>query len=122
MSLTPCSSTPWLRTSRMPVSSMAWAARATSGVTDWAAFTWVWIAMLTPRSCALAASRSMPARTSSASQCCGSPISALVASRMSRMLPMSSSAPTNASSRGQGRLATSPPETTTSRTPGVARR
>ncbi len=36
------------------------------------------------------------------------------------MLSISSRPPTKASSRGQGRLATSPPETTTSRTPGVA--
>jgi hypothetical protein len=50
------------------------------------------------------------------------PISALVASRMSLMLPISISLLTKSSSRGQGRLATSPPETTTSRTPGVARR
>ena len=42
-------STPWLRTSRTPASSMAAAASATSGVTDWAALTWVWIARLTPR-------------------------------------------------------------------------
>ncbi len=35
---------------------------------------------------------------------------------------MSSSALTKLSSRGQGMLATSPPDTTTSRTPGVARR
>ena len=104
----------------MPVSSMACAARATSGVTDWAAFTWVWMAMLTPRSRAWAPSRSIPARTSSPSQCWGIPISALVASRMSRMFSTSSRSVTNASSRGHGRLATSPPETTTSRTPGVA--
>src|SRR5215475_4247897 len=71
---------------------VARAARATSGVTDWAALTWVWIAMLTPRCRAIAPSRSMPALTSSLSQCCGSPISALVASRMSRMLSTSSSA------------------------------
>ena len=58
----------------------------------------------------------------SVSQYCGRPISALVASRMSRMLSTSIRLAMNASSRGQGRLATSPPETTTSRTPGVARR
>jgi len=106
----------------MPVSSIARAAFATSGVTDWAAFTCVWIAMLTPRSRAVVPSRVMPARTSSLSQNCGSPISALLASRMSRMLSISSRAATNASSRGHGRLATSPPETTTSRTPGVTLR
>ena len=58
----------------------------------------------------------MPARMSSANQCCGIPMSALVASRMSRMLSISMSADTKASSRGNGRFATSPPETTTSRT------
>ena len=99
---------------------MAVAARATSGVTDCAAFTWVWMAMLTPRERAVPASRAMPARTSPDSQCCGRPMSALLASRMSRTLSISSRAATNASSRGQGRLATSPPDTTTSRTPGVA--
>ena len=41
LSLVPRSSTPWLRTSRTPASNMAPAARATSGVTDCAAFTWV---------------------------------------------------------------------------------
>ena len=97
-------------------------ARATSGVTDWAAFTWVWMAMLTPRERAVPASRAMPARTSSDSQCCGSPISALLASRMSLIESISSSEDTNPSSRGHGRLATSPPDTTTSRTPGVRRR
>ena len=122
LSFTPRSSTPWFRTSRTPASSMAAAARATSGVTDWAAFTWVWMAMLTPRERAVPASRAMPARTSSDSQCWGRPISALLASRMSRTESISSSAATNDSSRGQGRLATSPPETTTSRTPGVRRR
>ena len=78
--------------------------------------------MLTPRERAVVASRAMPARTSSDSQCCGSPISALLASLMSLIESISSSAATNDSSRGQGRLATSPPETTTSRTPGVRRR
>jgi hypothetical protein len=51
----------------MPVSSMARAARATSRATDWATFTWVWMAMLTPRSCAREPSRSIPASTSSPS-------------------------------------------------------
>ena len=64
----------------------------------------------------------MPARTSSDSQYWGRPISALLASLMSLIESISSSADTNDSSRGQGRLATSPPETTTSRTPGVRRR
>src|SRR4029453_16616701 len=41
-SLTPHSSTPWLRTSRTPAASIACAASATSGVTDCAAFTCVW--------------------------------------------------------------------------------
>jgi hypothetical protein len=83
LSLVPRSSTPWFRTSLTPASSMARVACATSGVTDWAAFTWVWMAMLTPRERAVAASRAMPARTSSDSQCCGSPIRALLASLMS---------------------------------------
>src|SRR5439155_3062624 len=49
-------------------------------------------------------------------------INALVASLMSRMASMSMSAETNFSSRLAGMLATSPPETTTSRTEGVLRR
>ena len=106
----------------MPVSSMALAAFATIGVTDWAEFACVWMARLTSRWRASSASRSMPARTSSVSQNCGRPISALVASRMSRTLGMPSSSVTKDSSRGQGRFATSPPETTTSRTPGEWRR
>ena len=118
-SFVPRSSTPWLRTSRTPASNIAAVASATSGVTCWAALTWVWMASETPRARAVRASRSIPARTSSDSQCCGRPISALEASRMSRTLSTSNSRDTNDSSRGQGRLATSPPETTTSRTPGV---
>ena len=62
----------------------------------------------------------MPSTTSGCSQCCGSPISALVASRMSRMFSISSSSVRKASRRGHGMLATSPPETTTSRTAGRA--
>ena len=46
----PRMSTPWLRTSRTPASSIARVASATSGVTDWAVLTWVWIAIETPRS------------------------------------------------------------------------
>ena len=72
-----------------------------------------------PRPRAVRASRAMPSRTSAVSQCCGIPISALVASRMSRMESTSISRETNDSSRGNGMFATSPPETTTSRTPGV---
>ena len=53
-SLTPRISTPWLRTSRTPASSIARAAFATSGVTDWALLTWVWMASDTPRERALA--------------------------------------------------------------------
>ena len=64
--------------------------------------------------------RVIPSTTSGCSQCCGSPISALVASRMSRMFSISSRSVRKASSRGQGMLATSPPETTTSRTDGRA--
>jgi len=78
--------------------------------------------MLTPRERAVVASRAMPARTSPDSQCCGSPFSALLASLISLTESISSRAATNDSSRGQGRLATSPPETTTSRTPDVRRR
>ena len=76
----------------------------------------------TPRARALVATRSMPARTSSCSQCCGSPIRALVASRMSRMFSISSSSVRKDSRRGHDMFATSPPETTTSRTDGVRRR
>lgn len=121
-SLTPRISTPWLRTSRRPASNIALVASATSGVTDWAAFTWVCMATITPRCRAIVATRSTPLRTSSDSQCCGIPISALVASRMSRMFSISSRLVRNASSRGQGMFATSPPDTTTSRTPGLRRR
>ena len=78
--------------------------------------------MFTPRARAVPASRAMPARTSSDSQCCGRPMRALLASLMSRIESICSSADTKPSRRGQGRLATSPPETTTSRTPGVRRR
>ena len=74
----------------MPVSSIARVALATIGVTELAWLTWVWIAIEAPRERALVASRSMPARTSSCSQCWGRPISALVASRMSRMFSTSS--------------------------------
>ena len=49
-------------------------------------------------------------------------MSALVASRMSRMFSISSSRVTKSSSRGHGMFATSPPETTTSRTYGWRRR
>ena len=122
VALTPFIRTPWLRTSRTPASSIALVASATSGVTDAALLTWVWIARCTPRARATVDSRSMPARTSSCSQCCGRPISALVASRMSRMFSMSSSRATNASRFLNGMFATSPPETTTSRTPGERRR
>ena len=106
----------------MPVSSIARVALATSGVTELAWLTCVWIASETPRERASDATRSMPSTTSSCSQCCGSPISALVASRMSRMFSISSSRVRKSSSRGHGMLATSPPETTTSRTDGVRRR
>ena len=82
----------------------------------------VCIAIDTPRARATVATRVIPARTSSCSQCCGSPISALVASRMSRMFSISSTGIRNDSSRGHGMFATSPPETTTSRTDGVRRR
>src|ERR1043165_9610595 len=57
VSLTPRRSTPWLRTSRTPASIAARAAMATSGVTDWAWLTWVWMARLTPRSRAVPALR-----------------------------------------------------------------
>jgi hypothetical protein len=50
------------------------------------------------------ASRAMPARTPSDSQYWGSPISALLASLMSLIESISSSADTNDSSRGQGRF------------------
>ena len=106
----------------MPVSSIARVASATIGVTEFAWLVCVWIAIDTPRWRASDATRSMPARTSSCSQCCGRPISALVASRMSRMFSTSSTDVRNASSRGHGMFATSPPETTTSRTDGVRRR
>ncbi len=64
----------------------------------------------------------MPARTSSDDQYCGSPMSALVASRISRMLSTCSTRSTKSSRRFHGMFATSPPETTTSRTPGERRR
>jgi hypothetical protein len=80
----------------------------------------VWIAIETSRSLAVPASRSIPALTSSVSQNCGRPIRAFVASRMSRIVSIASNSETNASSRGHGRFATSPPETTTSLTPGEA--
>jgi hypothetical protein len=83
---------------------------------------WVWIAIDTPRERATPATRSIPLRTSSCSQCCGRPISALVASRMSRMFSTSITDIKKASSRGHGMFATSPPETTTSRTDGLRRR
>ena len=111
-----------MRTSRRPASSIAFDALATSGVTDAAWLTWVCMASETPRSRATRETRSTPARTSSDSQCCGIPISAFVASRMSRMFSISSSRATNASRFFHGMFATSPPETTTSRTPGVRRR
>src|SRR5664280_2045148 len=95
---------------------------ATAGVTDWALLTWVWIARVTPRARALVATRPTPSTTSAASQCCGRPISALVARRMSRMFSMSSSRSRKDSRFFHGMLATSPPETTTSRTTGFARR
>ena len=101
---------------------MARAASATSGVSEPTALTWVWIASATPRLRAVPATRVMPSTTGADSQCWGRPMSALVASRMSRMLGISSTAVRNCSRRGQGMLATSPPETTTSRTVGVRRR
>ncbi len=106
----------------MPVSSIVRVASATSGVTELAWLTWVWIATETPRSREVLPMRVIPSTTSGCSQCCGMPISALVASRMSRMFSISRSSVRNASRRGHGMFATSPPETTTSRTPGVRRR
>ena len=91
MALTPRSRTPWLRTSRNPMSRSDLTARATSGVTCCAQLTCVWTARSTPRSLALAARRSRPSRTSSCRKCCGMPIRPLVARRMSRMFSMSSS-------------------------------
>ena len=105
-----------------PASSIERLALATSGVTELAWLTCVWMATWTPRRRATVAMRPTPSMTSSASQCCGSPMSALVARRMSRIDSISSSRCTNASSTFHGRFATSPPETTTSRTVGVARR
>ncbi len=102
----------------MPVSSIARVAFATNGVTELAWLTWVWIATETPRCRAMVPIRVIPSTTSGWSQCCGRPISALVASRMSRMFSTSSRSVRKDSSRGHGMLATSPPETTTSRTPG----
>ena len=64
VALTPRMSTPWLRTSRTPTSSAVWAASATSGVTEWAWLTWVWMARLTPRRAAVRATRSRPSTTS----------------------------------------------------------
>jgi len=119
---TPRIRTPWFRTSRTPASSIAIVASATSGVTDWAALTWVWIARFTPRRRAVRATRPTPSTTSGCSQCCGRPIRALVASRMSRMLSISSSRSMNDSRFFHGMFATSPPETTTSRTSGELRR
>ncbi len=106
----------------MPASSIARVASATSGVTELAWLTWVWIATETPRARDRAPIRCTPSTTSGCSQCCGRAISALVASRMSRMFSISSSWVRNASRRGHGMFATSPPETTTSRTDGVRRR
>src|SRR5680860_77087 len=80
------------------------------------------MAMETPRERAVLATLSIPARISPWSQCCGRPINALVASRMSRMLSISISLVRKSSSRGHGMFATSPPETTTSRTVGWLRR
>ena len=97
-------------------------ASATSGVTDWAAFTWVWIARLTPRLRAVRATRATPSTTSGWSQCCGRPIRAFVANRMSRMFSIRSSRSMNDSRLRHGMFATSPPETTTSRTSGEVRR
>ena len=97
-------------------------ASATIGVTEAAWLAWVCIASETPRERAMAATRPTPSTTSGWSQCCGRPISALVARRMSRMLSTSMTDMRNASRRGHGMLATSPPETTTSRTDGVRRR
>ena len=48
VAFTPRMSTPWLRTSRTPASSAVRAALATSGVTEFAWLTWVWIARFTP--------------------------------------------------------------------------
>jgi hypothetical protein len=104
------------------VSSIARVASRTSGVTELAWLTWVWMATETPRSRDRVPIRVIPSTTSGWSQCCGSAISALVASRMSRTFSISSSEVKNASRRGHGMFATSPPETTTSRTPGVRRR
>ncbi len=91
MAFTPSSRTPWLRTSRTPASNIARTASATIGVIDAALLTWVWIASETPRERAFAATRPMPSTTSGDSQCWGRAIRAFVASRMSRMLSMSSS-------------------------------
>ena len=85
-------------------------------------FTWVWIARSTPCSIALRAILSSPASTSSCRKCWGRPMRPFVASLMSLMFSISMIAPTNSSRWAMGRLATSPPETTTSRTLGVARR
>ena len=49
-----------MRTSRTPASNIAPAAFATSGVTELAWLTWVWIAIATPRERAIVQTRSMP--------------------------------------------------------------
>ena len=116
VAFTPRINTPWLRTSRSPASSSARAAAATSGVTDCTWLMWVCSARLTPRAAATCATRLTPSTTFACSQCCGSAASAFVAKRISRMVSISSNCMTNDSSRGQGTFATSPPDTTTSRT------
>src|SRR6266511_2406027 len=119
---TPRSSTPWLRTSRKPISSSLRTALPTSGVSWLAWLTWVCTARSTSRRAAFAARSSRPRRTSSCRKCWGMPIRPLVARRMSRMLSMSMSCDTKSLSTRIGRLAISPPDTTTSRTEGVRRR
>ncbi len=118
VSLMPRMRTPWLRIERTPASCISRVAWATEGVTDWALLMCVWTASPTPRQAAVQETRPRPSTTSGADQCWGRPMSALVASRMSRMLSISSRRMRKDSRFFHGMLATSPPETTTSRTCG----
>ena len=72
VALTPRISTPWLRTSRTPTSSAVRAALATSGVTELAWLTWVWMARLTPCARARVGDPAQALDDVGCSQCCGS--------------------------------------------------
>ena len=96
---------------------------ATSGVTELAWLTWVWIAMDTPRDRAIArhALHALRRRRPAASAG-GDPSAPWWRAGCRGCSRSRAGRSANASRRGHGMLATSPPETTTSRTCGVRRR